>query len=162
MLSLISLLPDGLPDTMLWRLFSHMSESQLLKCKECLLSLSLVQLSGNRLRVLAPIRGYMERRHFPEIDGLSRLGNFYINFICENNAGTLASNAQEISVDECHFSKSWTPPFLFLRVLSIWTSPPTPAGHFRAFSKLVNKKKACFFYAFFRKTGFFPPQSLLF
>ncbi|KAJ7457715.1 P-loop containing nucleoside triphosphate hydrolase protein [Mycena latifolia] len=63
LLSLLSILPDGLSDTEL--LQSKLPIDNILACKSVLLCTSLAHIDQKRLKVLAPIREYTQKAHPP-------------------------------------------------------------------------------------------------
>ncbi|KAJ7303743.1 hypothetical protein DFH08DRAFT_721921 [Mycena albidolilacea] len=103
LLSLLSMLPDGLADADLIQ--SKLSLKEILKCKTALKSTALAYSDENqRLMVLMPIREYLQK-HWPPADDLVHLSiyNMYLKFVALNIGWVLMSPLSCLSyVDLIH------------------------------------------------------------
>ncbi|KAJ7645999.1 hypothetical protein DFH06DRAFT_581428 [Mycena polygramma] len=72
LLSLLSVLPDGLSEVDLLSC-NAMDNPNILQCRATLLRISLARMENDRLKVLSPIRQYMQRVHPPPHEAVERL-----------------------------------------------------------------------------------------
>ncbi|KAJ7073791.1 hypothetical protein C8F01DRAFT_1271657, partial [Mycena amicta] len=76
LLSLLSLLPDGITDAEL--LQSHFPAANILECKRALLRTSLAYITTQRhLKVLVPIREHIQKQHPPDADFVNPIFHNY-------------------------------------------------------------------------------------
>jgi hypothetical protein len=92
LLSLLSMLPDGLSDVEL--LQSNIPLANILACKSTLLRTALAYIDGhNRLKALVPIQEYVRKKHPPANDAVHALSNYYqeLLWLWKRYYGTLSS-----------------------------------------------------------------------
>ncbi|KAJ7154633.1 P-loop containing nucleoside triphosphate hydrolase protein, partial [Mycena filopes] len=106
LLSLLSLLPDGISDADLLSRRAVVIPN-VLQCRTALLRISLTHMDHGRLKALSPIRHYMQHAHPPSHEAVERLRNHWGDILelwtyhkatpCDDLVSGLTSNAGNIA-----------------------------------------------------------------